>query len=62
MKSITGKHYIVSRPGLGSDPPFGSDREAGCDSFYKTKNLVKGIRLPVYKIHTCLNGYMIYWG
>ena len=29
----TGKesHYIVSRPGTGSDPPFGSDRETGRD-------------------------------
>ena len=29
----TGKEsqYIVSRPELGSDPPFGSDRESGCD-------------------------------
>ena len=29
----TGKEsqYIVSRPGTGSDPPFGSDRESGCD-------------------------------
>ena len=24
--------YIVSRPKLGSDPPFGSDRESGCDT------------------------------
>ena len=24
--------YIVSRPELGSDPPFGSDRESGCDN------------------------------
>ena len=23
--------YMVSRPGLGSDLPFGSDRDAGCD-------------------------------
>ena len=23
--------YMVSRPGLGSDPPFGSDRDSGCD-------------------------------
>ena len=22
---------MVSRPGLGSDPPFGSDRDSGCD-------------------------------
>ena len=32
------------------------------DSFYETKKLVKRIGLPVYKIHTCLNGCMIYWG
>ena len=24
--------YLVSRPGLGSDPPFGSDRDSGCDN------------------------------
>ena len=24
--------YIVSRPELGSDQPFGSDRESGCDN------------------------------
>ena len=23
--------YLVSRPGLGSDPPIGSDRDSGCD-------------------------------
>ena len=33
-KKKTGKEslYIVSRPEPGSDPPFGSDRELGCDS------------------------------
>ena len=33
-KKKTGKEsqYIVSRPELGSDPPFGSDRESGCDN------------------------------
>ena len=33
LKKKTGKesHYIVSRPGTGSDPPFGSDRETGRD-------------------------------
>ena len=32
-KKKTGKEsqYIVSRLELGSDPPFGSDRESGCD-------------------------------
>ena len=32
-KKNSGKEsqYIVSRPELGSDPPFGSDRESGCD-------------------------------
>ena len=24
--------YLVSRPGLGSDPPFGSDRDSGRDN------------------------------
>ena len=32
-KKKTGKEsqYIVSCPGTGSDPPFGSDWESGCD-------------------------------
>ena len=32
-KKKTGKEsqYRVSRPELGSDPPFGSDWESGCD-------------------------------
>ena len=32
-KKKTGKEsqYIVSCPRPGSDPPFGSDRESGCD-------------------------------
>ena len=32
-KKKTGKEsqYIVSRPELGSDPPFWTDRESGCD-------------------------------
>ena len=32
-KKKTGKEsqYIVSRQELGADPPFGSDRESGCD-------------------------------
>ena len=25
--------YIFSRPKLGSDPAFGSDRESGCDMY-----------------------------
>ena len=25
--------YLVSRPGLGSDPPFGSDRDSGRDTY-----------------------------
>ena len=31
----TGKEsqYIVSHPRLGSDPPFWSDRESGCDTY-----------------------------
>ena len=33
MSDKAGKEsqYIVSRPELDSDPPFGSDRESGCD-------------------------------
>ena len=35
-KKKTGKEsqYIVSCPELGSDLPFGSDRELGCDNKY----------------------------
>ena len=34
LRKKTGKEsqYIVSRPGTGSDPPFESDREPGCDN------------------------------
>ena len=39
-----------------------SDDNVMIDSFYETKKLIKGIGLPVYKIHTCLNGCIIYWG
>ena len=39
-----------------------SDDNVMTDSFYETKKLIKGIGLSVYKIHTCLNGCMIYWG
>ena len=28
-EQVNESQYIVSRPGLGSDPPFGSDREWG---------------------------------
>ena len=28
-EQINESQYIVSRPGLGSDPPFGPDRESG---------------------------------
>ena len=31
-EQVNESQYIVSRPRLGSDPPFGSDRESGCDS------------------------------
>ena len=35
LKKKTGKEsqYIVSRPELGSDPPFESDLESGCDTY-----------------------------
>ena len=38
-KKKTGKEfqYIVSRPETDSDPPFGSDRETGCDNPSKGK-------------------------
>ena len=34
LKKKIGKEsqYIVSCPGTSSDPPFGSDRESGCDT------------------------------
>ena len=40
-KKKTGKEsqYIVSWPETGSDPPFGSDRESGCDSNSNSLNL-----------------------
>ena len=28
-EQVNESHYIVSRPGLGSNPPFGSDRDQG---------------------------------
>ncbi|XP_043816628.1 uncharacterized protein LOC110624237 [Manihot esculenta] len=31
------------------------------DSFYSTKRLVRGLGLPVQKIHCCANGCMIFW-
>ena len=31
-KTSRESQYIVSRPELDSDPPFGSDRESGCDN------------------------------
>ena len=34
-KKGKASQYIVSHPGLGSDPPFGSARESGCDNFCK---------------------------
>ncbi|XP_043807342.1 uncharacterized protein LOC122721981 [Manihot esculenta] len=32
------------------------------DNFYSTKKLLEGLGLPIQKIHSCLNGCMIYWG
>ena len=32
-KTDKESQYIVSRPEPSSNPPFGSDRESGCDSF-----------------------------
>ena len=31
-------------------------------NFYNAKRLVKGLRLPVEKIHCCNNGCMLFWG
>ena len=33
-EQVNESQYIVSRPGLSSDPPFGYDRESRCDSTY----------------------------
>ena len=30
-EQVNESQYIVLRPGLGSDPSFGSDRGSGCD-------------------------------
>ena len=40
LKKKTGKEsqYIVSRPETGSDPPFGLDRESGCDKLVLVLN------------------------
>ena len=37
---------MVSHPGLGSDPPIGSDRESGCDKLVSEHRytLTKGLR------------------
>ena len=32
IKNRSMSPSIVSHPGLDSDPPFGSDRESGCDT------------------------------
>ena len=32
------------------------------ESFCETKHMVRGLGLPVKKIHCCPNGCMIYWG
>ena len=33
-EQVNKSQYIVSRPGLGSDPPFGSDRDRRRDTFH----------------------------
>ena len=37
---------MVSHPKLGSDPPIGSDRESGCDSFGNGEPMLDGYRDP----------------
>ena len=32
------------------------------ENFYSTKRLVRGLGLPVEKIHYCNNGCMLFWG
>ena len=36
-KAGTESQYIVSRPEPGSDPPSGSNRESGCDTYISGK-------------------------
>ena len=49
----TGKEsqYIVSRPEPGSNPPFGSDRESGCDKLVsepRFRRFWMSLRLRMY--------------
>ena len=39
-----------------------SDENLVTENFYSTKRLVRGLGLPVEKIHCCNNGCMFFWG
>ena len=39
-EQVNESQYIVSCPGLGSDPPFRLDRGSGCDTYIVTVNLL----------------------
>ena len=43
--------YMVSRPGLGSDPPIGSDRDSGRDSKCTDHTSSKWTRKSGYRSH-----------
>ena len=50
-KGSKESQYIVSRPRPGSDPPFGSDWESGCDKLVsepRFRRFWKSLRLRVY--------------
>ena len=42
-EQVNESQYIVSRPGLGSDPPFGSDRGSGCDISHKIPQVLSSL-------------------
>ena len=51
FKSGKESQYLVSRPGLGSDPPIGSDWESGGDKLVsepRFRCLWKSLRLRIY--------------
>ena len=38
------------------------DENLKTENFYNAKRLVRGLGLPVEKIHCCNNGCMLFWG
>ena len=50
-KSDKESQYMALHPGLGSDPPIGSDRESGCDKLVsepRFRRFWKSLRLKMY--------------